>query len=218
MFAHVRPQRVDVVHISGNALMNESSLAVNAFIQQPQCRPQGREFRIVINPTNTLRLVNDQLLENLVLTRPIWSMNRQEARTLAYRLGVSFDESATMRVNAGFDESMHALCEALGETLRAPIVLRAGARGAWVHQHGKGVEHIDGFPTKATHIRSAGPAHTGALCALLAEGWDLESAVQIANAAASLAITHNHAGIPFCPTYDEAAKLVSDTLTTPKKD
>ena len=73
VFAHVRPQRGDVVHISGNALMNESSLAVNAFIQQPQCRPQGREFRIVINPTNTLRLVNDQLLENLVLTRPIWS-------------------------------------------------------------------------------------------------------------------------------------------------
>lgn len=214
----MRPQRGDVVHISGNALMNESPLAVNAFIQQPQCRPQEREFRMVINPTNTLRLVNDQLLENLVLTRPIWSMNRQEAHTLAYRLGVTFDESATMRVNGGFDESMHALCEALGETLRAPVVLRAGARGAWVRQHGKGVEHIDGFPTKATHIRSAGPAHTGALCALLAEGWDLESAVQIANAAASLAITHNHAGIPFCPTYDEAAKLVSDTLTTPKKD
>lgn len=217
-FAHVRPQRGDVVHISGNALMNESSLAVNAFIQQPQCRPQEREFRMVINPTNTLRLVNDQLLENLVLTRPIWSMNRQEARTLAYRLGVTFDESATMRVNAGFDESMHALCEALGETLRAPVVLRAGARGAWVRQHGKGVEHIDGFPTKATHIRSAGPAHTGALCALLAEGWDLESSVQIANAAASLAIEHNHAGIPFCPTCGEAAKLVSDALTAPKKD
>ena len=122
-FAHVRPQRGDVVHISGNALMNESSLAVNAFIQQPQCRPQEREFRMVINPTNTLRLVNDQLLENLVLTRPIWSMNRQEARTLAYRLGVTFDESATMRVNAGFDESMHALCEALGETLRAPSIV-----------------------------------------------------------------------------------------------
>ena len=92
-FAHVRPQRGDVVHISGNALMNESSLAVNAFIQQPQCRPQEREFRMVINPTNTLRLVNDQLLENLVLTRPIWSMNRQEARTLAYRLGVTFDDA-----------------------------------------------------------------------------------------------------------------------------
>ncbi len=42
--------------------------------------------------------------------------------------------------------------------------------------------------------------------------------MQIANAAASLAIEHNHAGIPFCPTYDEAAKLVSDALTAPKKD
>ena len=36
VFAHVRPQRGDVVHISGNALMNESSLAVNAFILQPR--------------------------------------------------------------------------------------------------------------------------------------------------------------------------------------
>ena len=87
--------------------MNESSLAVNAFIQQPQCRPQGREFRIVINPTNTLRLVNDQLLENLVLTRPIWSMNRQEARTLAYRLGVSFDDGERRLVHQRIAADVH---------------------------------------------------------------------------------------------------------------
>ena len=42
--------------------------------------------------TNTLRLVNDHMLEDLVLARPVWSCNRQEAMTLAERLGAPIDE------------------------------------------------------------------------------------------------------------------------------
>ncbi|KFI58964.1 PfkB family carbohydrate kinase [Bifidobacterium cuniculi] len=211
-FDEIRPQADDVVHIGSNALMNESSMAVAAFLERPECQADVRGFRIVINPTSTLRLVNDRLLETLVVARPLWSMNRQEARTLADRLGVEVDSSHEQRMDGGFDESMFALCEALSDALRSPIVLRAGSRGAWVKYRGSAVQHIEGFPAKATHQRSAGLAHTGALCALVAEGWSLDCAVQIANAAASLAITHNRHGVPFCPTYDEAYTLVEETL------
>lgn len=212
-FRNIAPAAGDVLHISGNALMNESSRAVNAFIQRTPCHPKNREFQIVLNPTNTLRLVNDRLLENLVLIRPIWSMNRQQARTLADRLGIRLEERTTMHVHADFDENMLNLCTELGKVLHAPIVLRAGARGAWVSQPRHEVAHIDGFPTKATHIRSAGPIHTGTLCALLARGTDLTEAVQIANAAASLSITNNHNGVPFCPSFDAAVTLAATHTT-----
>lgn len=211
-YAHVEPAEGDVVFISGNALLNDTALGVNEFIQRPECSPETRSFRIVLNPTNSMNLVSDQLLEHLVLARPIWSLNRQEARTLARKLGVSLDESKTLTVNGGFDETMQALCEALADALHAPIVLRAGSRGAWVRRPGHPVEHIEGFATKAIHTRSAGPCHTGALCALLAEGWELEDAVQIANAAASLAIVHNRHGVPLCPSFEEATALAASAL------
>ncbi|NEG69793.1 sugar kinase [Bifidobacterium sp. BRDM6] len=211
-FAGVHPEEGDVVYISGNALMNETAISVNEFIRRPECAPERRNFRIVINPTNTLSLVSDQLLEHMVLAKPIWSLNRQEARTLSRRLGIEIDESRTMTVNGGFDESMRMLAEALADALRAPIVLRAGSRGAWVSRDGRRLVHIEGFETKATHTRSAGPVHTGALCALLAEGWDLEDAVQIANAAASIAIVRNKHGVPLCPTFEEATALAATAI------
>lgn len=210
-FRSLTPQPQDVVHISGNALMNESSISILGFLQRQENRPDKRDFNIVLNPTNNLHLVSDQLIENMIIARPIWSMNRQEARTLARRLGLSVDDAHTLRVNGGFDESMQVLCEALREALHAPLILRAGSRGAWVTDRGIGIQHIVGFPTKAVHTRSAGPVHTGALCALLAEGYDLVDATKIANAAASLAISHNKHGIPYCPPYEDAINLVEKT-------
>ncbi|MUH59538.1 PfkB family carbohydrate kinase [Bifidobacterium canis] len=211
-FEHVHPKTGDVVHINGASLMNNGATAVAEFISRPECAVAMRDFQIVFNPTSMVSTVNERLFEDLVLLHPIWSLNRQQGRAIADRLGIELDESASMRVDGGFDESMSNLCDSLAEVLRAPVVLRAGSRGAWLREHGKQTEHIDGFETKATHIRSAGPTHTGALCALLANGWNLESAVQIANAAASLAISKNINGVPQCPTFDEAAELVKKAL------
>ncbi len=116
-----------------------------------------------------------------------------------------------MTVGGGFDDSMKALCNSLGATLRAPLVVRAGSRGAWVRTPGGEVIHVEGYPTKATHTRSAGSCHTGAMCALIARGWSLVDAVKIANAAASLGIQRSINGVPDCPGYDEViAKLEED--------
>lgn len=211
VFDCVEPNDDAVVHVSGNTLMDHSAAGIDAFMQRAGADPTKRNYSIVLNPTNTLHMVSDHLLEDLVLARPIWSCNRQEARTLSERLGVLVDDSSSMTVGGGFDSSMSALCDSLGSTLRAPLIVRAGARGAWVRTPGGEVTHVEGFPTKATHTRSAGSCHTGAMCAMLARGWSLVDAVRIANAAASLSIQRAINGVPNCPNYEDAIALVEST-------
>lgn len=209
-FSQLDPQPGDIVHISGNSLMDHSAAGIDDFLHEAGNDPHQRPYRIVLNPTNSLHMVSDHLLEDTVLVRPIWSCNRQEARTLAERLGVPYDKESGITVGGGFDKAMSQLCESLGSTLRAPLIVRAGSRGVWLREPGGQVSHIEGFPTKPTHTRSAGSCHTGAFCAMLAQGWSMPDAARIANAAASLAIDHNIAGIPNCPSKEEALALLED--------
>ena len=197
----------DVVSISSNSLMDATAAGVDAFIRQAGSNPDARPYQIVLSPTSSLERVNDRLLEDLVLARPIWTCNRQAAVKLADRLGAPLDE-VPVTVGGTFDNEMKALCDNLGTTLRAPLVIRAGARGAWVRLPGGEVTHVDGFPTKAVHKRSAGTVHTGVLCAMLATGRSLVEATQVANAAASLSIEHSENGIPVPPARDEVLALV----------
>ena len=198
----------DVVSISSNSLMDATAAGVDAFIRQAGSDPDARPYQIVLSPTSSLERVNDRLLEDLVLARPIWTCNRQAAIKLADRLGAPLDE-VPVTVGGTFDNEMKALCDNLGTTLRAPLVIRAGARGAWVRLPGGEVTHVDGFPTKAVHKRSAGTVHTGVLCAMLAAGRSLVEATQVANAAASLSIEHSENGIPVPPTRDEVLELIA---------
>ncbi|WP_300766366.1 PfkB family carbohydrate kinase [uncultured Bifidobacterium sp.] len=207
VFDTIDPEPSDVVHISGNSLMDHSASGIDAFLHRPESAPQSHRYTIVINPTRSLHLVSDQLIEDTVLSQPLWSCNRQEAQTLAQRLGVDIDYSSTLTVGGGFDDAMRVLCADLGDALHAPLVLRAGSRGAWVRERGGALTHITGFPTQPIHTRSAGACHTGVMCAMIAQGWSLLDAVRIANAAASLAIQHSSSGIPQCPKRDEAIAL-----------
>ena len=134
-FDDMHPKSGDVVHISGASLMNTGAVAVGSFISRPECAPDVRDFRIVLTPTSMMSTVNERLLEDIVLLHPIWVLNRQQGRAIADRLGIEVDETATMRVDGGFDDSMSALCDGLADVLRAPVVLRAGSRGAWVRRH-----------------------------------------------------------------------------------
>lgn len=207
-FSAIVPRPGDVVHISGNTLMDHTATGLDAFIRRLDVNPDDRPYTLVLNPINALQLVSDHMLENLVLARPLWSCNRQEAHTLAARLGVHLTDSQ-LTVGGSFDNAMRQLCDDLGSALRAPLVLRAGARGAWVRLPGGEVSHVEGFETKPVHTRSAGSCHTGALCAMLAQGWSLLDAVNIANAAASLAIEQHTDGVPRCPNRDDVMALVN---------
>ena len=207
-FDAIEPEAGDVVHISGNTLMDHSAAGIEGFLHRAGANPEQRPYTIVLNPTNSLHLVNDHLIEDTVLCRPTWSCNRQEANTLAERLGIPPTDDAELTIGGGFDDAMTTLCDALGTTLRAPLVLRAGARGAWVRVPGSEVIHLEGFPVKSTHTRSAGSCHTGVMCAMLAQGWSLFDAVRIANASASIAIRNNKAGVPDCPPVEDAIALI----------
>lgn len=206
-FDHVDPQSGDVISISSNSLMDATAEGVDAFVRNAGNNPDQRPYQIVVSPTSALDRVNDRLLEDLVLARPIWTCNRQAAAKLAERLGAPLDE-VPVTVGGTFDNEMKALCDNLGTTLRAPLVIRAGARGAWVRLPGGEVTHVDGFPTKAVHKRSAGTVHTGVMCAMLAAGRTLVEATRVANAAASLSIEHSENGVPVPPTRDEVMALV----------
>ena len=207
-FDGVGLQPGDVVSLSSNSLMDATAAGVDAFIRQAGSDPDARPYQIVLRPTRSLERVNNRLLEDLVLARPIWTCNRQAAVKLADRLGAPLDE-VPVTVGGTFDNEMKALCDNLGTTLRAPLIIRAGARGAWVRLPGGEVTHVDGFPTKAVHKRSAGTVHTGVLCAMLAAGRSLVEATQVANAAASLSIEHSENGIPVPPTRDEVLELIA---------
>ena len=207
-FDAIDPEPGDVVHISGNTLMDHSAAGIEGFLHRAGAEPETRPYTIVLNPTNSLHLVSDHLIEDTVLCRPTWSCNRQEANTLAERLGIPPTDDSKLTIGGGFDDAMTELCEALGTTLRAPLVLRAGARGAWVRVPGSEVVHVEGFPVKSTHTRSAGSCHTGVMCAMLAQGWSLFDAVRIANASASIAISNNQAGVPDCPPVEDAIALI----------
>ncbi len=207
-FDAIDPEPGDVVHISGNTLMDHSAAGIEGFLHRAGAEPETRPYTIVLNPTNSLHLVSDHLIEDTVLCRPTWSCNRQEANTLAERLGIPPTDDSKLTIGGGFDDAMTELCEALGTTLRTPLVLRAGARGAWVRVPGSEVVHVEGFPVKSTHTRSAGSCHTGVMCAMLAQGWSLFDAVRIANASASIAISNNQAGVPDCPPVEDAIALI----------
>ena len=214
-FDGIEPDDGDVVHISGNTLTNQTASGLLTFLTKPENAHGTRRFRIVLNPTSALAQVSDQLLEALVLARPTWSCNRQQADVLANRLGIAPIDPKKITVGGDVTTAMGDLAMRLGDVLKAPIVIRSGAKGAWVRDvdtDGRklGVAHISGFPTESVHTRSAGSCHTGVICARLAAGERLVDAVRLANAAASIAIQRSVRGVPVCPSYAEALMKVNE--------
>ena len=220
----------DILHISGNSLMNRTAGAVYAFLRREDGHwndyryaaddnrgTGGRSrYRLVFNPMGAaIGHVNESLIETLILDRPIWSCNKREARAIAHRLRVPITEPEPITVDGRTDAAMPELCEGLGVVLQAPLIIRTGATGAWGWEPsaaaaGEGkLTHVPGFATKALHTQSAGGCHTGALCAELARGASLVDAVRVANAASSLAVSRADAGTgaPSCPSREEALAL-----------
>ena len=210
-FACVEPEAGDVVHISGNTLTNQTAEGLGEFLNRPSGAARSRGFDIVLNPTSALPQVNDQLLETLVLARPIWSCNRRQADVLALRLGVQPTDAKRITVGGDIGAAMDDLCARLSDVLGASLVIRCGAKGAWLVDRSRSpreVTHVDAFPATGSHTRSAGSCHTGVVCARLAAGDDLTSAVRLANAAATIAIDRSERGVPVCPSYDDAVALL----------
>ncbi len=71
---------------------------------------------------------------------------------------------------------------------RKGALVRRGADGCWLCEHGK-VTHVPGFPVEAIDTNGAGDTHDGVFIAALVRGFSAADAALIANAAAALSTT-----------------------------
>ncbi|MEV6873886.1 PfkB family carbohydrate kinase [Amycolatopsis sp. NPDC051128] len=97
--------------------------------------------------------------------------------------------------------------DVLGE-LPPVTVVRDGAKGCRVHEHGRTVD-VPGFPVDAVDTNGAGDTHCGVLAAELLRGSTLLDAAVRANAAAALSVTRP--GPATAPDRAEIDKLVEAT-------
>ena len=126
---------------------------------------------------------------------PIWSLNEREGPILAERL--------ECRPETGNATEPESVCRSLSLKLDSPVVLRAGARGAWYCQP-KDAKQSQYIPTPQVHAidtNGAGDAHSGVLCAGIFQGLPIEEALTLANCAGALSTTQP--GPATCP--DEQA-------------
>ena len=69
------------------------------------------------------------------------------------------------------------------------VIITLGGSGALLSSAENGTELIPAFPAEPQDTTAAGDAFNGALAVALAENWSLRTAVQFANAAASITVT-----------------------------
>lgn len=86
------------------------------------------------------------------------------------------------------------------------VIITLGHNGALLSSAENGTELIPAFPAKPQDTTAAGDAFNGALAVALAENKPLQTAVQFANAAASITVTRMGAQ-PSLPQRDEIEKI-----------
>jgi ribokinase len=97
--------------------------------------------------------------------------------------------------------------EMLGD-LPPVAVVREGAKGCRVHEHGR-ITDVPGFPVEVVDTTGAGDTHCGVLAAELLRGSSLLDAAVRANAAAALSVTRP--GPATAPVREEIDELVEAT-------
>ena len=131
----------------------------------------------------------------------IVSMNHREAQEIAHQRG---DASVRDRCR-----EPHEAARAMLGLLGRPVLVRAGAEGAYVGRPAQPATNttandVTAIPTprvEAIDTNGAGDAHSGVLAAALAQGILLERALLLANCAGALSTTV--VGPASCPTRDQ---------------
>ena len=182
----------DVVYLSGYSFChkdNTRSLVGFAHLHQ------GEGFPVLFDLGPMVADIALDVLKTVNGLHPIWSLNEREGPILAERLGC--------RPDVRGETNLESVCRSLSLKLDSPVVLRAGARGAWYCQP-KDARQIKYIPTpqvQAIDTNGAGDAHSGVLCAGIFQGLPIEEALTLANCAGALSTTQP--GPARCP--DEQA-------------
>jgi ribokinase len=102
------------------------------------------------------------------------------------------ESEAMVLLNRPASEVSESEAPAVARDLRGlgpgTVILKMGAKGAWVDDGVRGV-HVPGGVVDAVDATAAGDTFNGALSVALAEGMPLDAAVRFANAAAALSVT-----------------------------
>jgi len=85
-----------------------------------------------------------------------------------------------------------AVAEALRRLGPGAVVLKMGAKGAWI-QDNQGGKHVPAYAVDAVDATAAGDTFNGALAVALAEGRSLTESAAFAHAAAAIAVTRHGA-------------------------
>lgn len=174
--AHVRAG--DVVYVTGYSVLHQASR--KALLEWLLELPSG--VKVVVDPSPVVGDVPLEAVRAVARSATVWSTNEREAQILLGRLGIG--SPATPGEQAW----------ALAQQLACSVVLRAGAGGATVVRLDAetgdlaAAVHVPAHAVRAVDTNGAGDAHCGVLCAELAAGRDLVTAVRRANLAAGLAV------------------------------
>ena len=211
-FDAIEPGDADIVHINGYTFAHPTSRGLLRFLE----RTRDHAFRALFDPSSVCAGADRRLLDAIVDYRPMWSCNRDEAVALARRFGVlGQGESDPFGVDAdgaggGATGGPAWLCWALADHLAAPVIVRAGSRGAWVcadPAEGTAVR-IASPAVRAVDTNGAGDCHAGVVCAGLMRGLGLAEAVREANVAAAVSVTRR--GPATCPTREEMRAFAAE--------
>lgn len=206
-FDRVDPGDEEILYISGYSLIDPSNLAALERLVERWSPASGadgssegtssvrapgassRRHRVLLDTSPMIGDVPRDVLETMNTLHPIWSANERETHLLAATLGHDGDR-----------DSVEALCSWLARRLDTTVVCRVGAAGAWWSEGGPATL-VPSVEVTPVDTNGAGDAHSGVLCALLAEGASFERALRLANIAGALSTTGN--GPATCPTLEE---------------
>ncbi|MEU9211074.1 PfkB family carbohydrate kinase [Streptomyces sp. NPDC048415] len=165
--AQLRPEREDLVYLSGYGLLYEANrAALTAWV--PQLDPA---VTLIVDPGPLVRDIPADALQLLMARADWWSCNAREAA-----LHTKIDDPA-------------AAAGALRSRLkRGSALVRTGPDGCLLHHDGT-LDVIPGFAVRPVDLNGAGDAHTGVFMAALAHGLAPAAAARRANAAAAMAVT-----------------------------
>ena len=190
----------DVVYLSGYSFChkdNTRSLVGFAHLHQ------GEGFPVLFDLGPMVADIALDVLKAVNGLHPIWSLNEREGPILAERLGC--------RPDVRGETELESTCRSLSQKLGSPVVLRAGARGAWYCQPKDSIQ-IEYIPTPQVHAidtNGAGDTHSGVLCAGILQGLPIEEALTLANCAGALSTTQP--GPATCPD-EEAIRKAAASL------
>lgn len=174
----VQVEAGDVVYVTGYSLLHQASR--KALLEWSLELPSG--VVVVVDPSPVVGDVPLDVIRGVARSATVWSTNEREARILLGRLGLG---SPATPAEQALELARQLVCS---------VVLRAGAGGSTVvcldSATGDltGAVHVPAHPVRAVDTNGAGDAHCGVLCAALAAGHDLTTAVRRANVAAGLAV------------------------------